>query len=281
MEALQRLANLKPGVEADSRIAHVRWLKGDLKGAIAAMESAARATSPRAAENCAWTFARLSGFYLQAGRIDAAFNAAEAASKHVSAYPPALLARGRALLALGKSEEAIPMLKIAAELNPLPEYQWWLADALRVGGRADAAAKVEAGLKRRGETSDPRTLALFLATRREDAATALRLAREELASRGDVFTHDVLAWALAASGDSAAADIEMRLALAERTQDARLLWHAGEIALMRGAKAEADEFFRKAEPFAATLTPSERSRLTVRLGASARSTSSGQVAQSK
>lgn len=39
IQACQQLVNLKPGVEAYSRIAHLRWLKGDLAGATAMMES--------------------------------------------------------------------------------------------------------------------------------------------------------------------------------------------------------------------------------------------------
>lgn len=261
IEALQRMVNLQPGATALSRIAHVRWLKGDLPGAIQAMESAARATSPQDAEAKAWMLARLAGFYLQAGRIDAARNAAEAAARHAPDYPPALLARGRALLAARQSDAAIGALTRAAELNPLPDYQWWLADALRANGRNDEALAVERAIKARGAASDPRTFALFLATRHEDAAVAVRLAREELANRGDVFTHDALAWALAADGDWNAAEAESRAALAEHTADARLYFHAGEIAAARGQRVAAEKFFAQARPLAAALTPSERAAL--------------------
>src|SRR5439155_890550 len=121
---------LRPGVEAYSRIAHLRWIKGDLAGATEAMEMAMRATGPGEAEANAWALARLSGYYLQAGRTDAALTAAEIALKFEADYAPAFLARGRALLAQGNPEAAVGPLRRAATLNPLPEYQWWLADAL-------------------------------------------------------------------------------------------------------------------------------------------------------
>jgi tetratricopeptide (TPR) repeat protein len=261
IEALQRMANLQPGAAALSRIAHVRWLTGDLTGAIQAMESAARATSPQDAETSAWMLARLAGFYLQAGRIDAAQNAADAAAKHAPDFPPAFLARGRALLAAKQYEAAIVALRRAAELNPLPEYQWWLADALRAGGQPAEAVAVELALKTRGAASDPRTLALFLATRREDAATAVKLARDEMENRGDVFTHDAFAWALAASGDHAGAEVESRAALAEHTADARIYFHAGVIAAARGQREAAEKFFAQARLLAAALTPSEHAML--------------------
>lgn len=261
VEACQQLVNLRPGVEAYSRIAHLRWLKGDLTGATAMMETAERAASSRDPENRAWLLARLSGFYLQSGDVARALTVAESAIGAASSYPPALLARGRALLALGKSADAMAVLQRAAKLNPLPEYQWWFADAARLAGDDATAAKAEQAIREHGEAGDPRTLALFLATRGEAAVDAVRLAREELAQRGDVHTRDALAWALAANGDLAGAEAESTLARAEGTRDPRLLWHAGEIALRRGDRSAAEQAFAAARPLAATLTPSERARL--------------------
>lgn len=259
--ACQKLADLRPGGEAYGRIAHLRWLKGDLAGATAAMEMTLRATGPADAEGKAWALTRLAGFYLQAGRLDAAQNATQAALQHADDYAPAWLARGKSLLALGQGEAAIGALAKAVRLNPLPEYQWWFADALRGAGREAEAKGVEAELRQRGVAGDPRTLALFLATRGENPIEAVRLAREELTNRSDVQTHDALAWALAARGDLEAADSEMQRALAEGTRDARILLHAAEIARQRGRMADADKYLTAARAMAATLTPSERRRL--------------------
>ena len=147
------------------------------------------------------------------------------------------------------------------KLNPLPEYQWTLAEALRVTGKENEASDVEAQLCQRGASSDPRTLALYLATRHESPETALRLARAELDSRSDVFSHDALAWSLAAAGNLAEAQIEMERALAEGTQDARLFFHAGVIASQAGRSADAERWFRKASELSHLLLPSERNEL--------------------
>ncbi|MCX6955565.1 MAG: hypothetical protein NTV51_25745 [Verrucomicrobia bacterium] len=269
VEVLQRMVDLRPGAEAFSRIAHVRWLKGDLAGATGAMEAALRARDPRESETYAWTLVRLSGYYLQDGRTEAALTAADAAVKHAADYAPALLARGRALLATGRGDEAVGALWRAAELNPLPEYHWWLADTLRAAGRETEAVQTEERLSARGDAGDPRTLALFLATRGVRTDRAVRLAREELDNRADVLTHDALAWALAANGELAAAETEMNAALAEQTKDARLFLHAGEIALARGHEAAARAHFADAKRFSGSLTPSERARLASRLEAAA------------
>jgi hypothetical protein len=108
--------------------------------------------------------------------------------------------RGRIQLVQDHTEEALTDLREAARLNPLPDYQWTLADALRTAGKADEAATVEALFDSRGAREDPRTFALYLATRGQRAEESLRLAREELAQRQDVFTYDALAWACFAVG---------------------------------------------------------------------------------
>jgi tetratricopeptide (TPR) repeat protein len=263
--ALQRMVDQKPGIESYARIAHLRWLKGDLDGAVAAMEMAARAISPRDVEPFAWALSRLSGYFLQQQKTEAARRIAEVAIAALPDYPPALLACGRALLAQGESGLAVAALRRGAELNPLPEYQWWYADSLRVDGQEEAATKVEATLSAGGTLSDPRTYALFLATRGQDADLALRLCREELANRADPLTRDALAWAHFSAGDFDAADAEIRKAMVEGTQDARLFFHAAEIARVRGETKRAQKLSRRARDFSSTLTPSELRQLNADL----------------
>jgi tetratricopeptide (TPR) repeat protein len=256
-EVLQRLLDLKPGTEALARVAHVRWLSGDLAGARSAAESAWRAANPLDVETSAWLLCRRSALALQAGEAGEALALARAAAERLEAFAPALLAAGRALLALGRNAEAVAALEAAADLNPSPEYQWWLADALRAEGRPVPAERLEAEIAGRGAGADPRTVALFLATRRREPGRAERLARDELARRPDAFSHDALAWALAAGGDWIGADAAMRRALATPGRDARLFLHAGVIAAASGRPDAAAGFLREAHAARAMLTPSE------------------------
>ncbi len=258
IDALQRFVNLKPGAEADARIAHLRWLKGDLPGAISAMEAAVRETSPRDDEHLAWMLSRLAGFWLQRGDLARARAVATSALRHVADFPPALLVMGRIQLALPDTVSAVASFEAAAKRNPLPEYLWWLAEAYRSDEQPKQAEAVERDIVERGDRDDPRTLAIFLATRRDRAAVALRLARAEMESRRDPLTRDALAWALFANGAPEEAANEMRAALADGTKDPRLLLHAAAIAQALGKGDEAQKFAAESKQGGAALFPSER-----------------------
>ena len=261
VEAYQRMMNLKPDLRAYARAAHMRWLKGDVEGAMEAMQLAASAASSSDGESAAWVNTRLAFYKFQAGRISEAEQDCALALSLQDNYPPTLLLQGRILLSQNRFGEAVKALQNAAKRNPLPEYQWTLAEALRVAGKENEASEIEAQLCQHGASSDPRTLALYLATRDESPETALGLARAELDSRGDVFAHDALAWSLAAAGKVTEANSEMQRALAEGTQDARLFFHAGIIASQSGQSADAERWLRKANELSHLLLPSERNEL--------------------
>jgi tetratricopeptide (TPR) repeat protein len=256
-EAYQKMIDLKPFYQSYTRAAHVRWLRGDLAGAIEMMRAAVKAASLRDPESIAWAHSRLAFYELQRGRLADAGRMADASLRSVPDYAAALLARGRIQLAQKKPAEAVETLTRAARLNPLPEYQWALADALRLVNRADEAAAIEHQLVQGGAAADPRTLALYLATRRDSGGTAVHLARRELEKRADVFTLDALAWALASRGELQEASTLMTRALAEGTEDGRLFVHAAAIAAADGRPADAARWADKARKLRFTLLPSE------------------------
>ena len=121
--AYQKMVDLKPFYQSYIRAAHLRWLKGDLDGAIALMHSAIRAVSPRDPESVAWAYSRLAVYELQRGQLAEASRMNDAALQHVPDYAAALLTRGRIQLAEKKYAAAATTLEKAASVNPLPEYQ--------------------------------------------------------------------------------------------------------------------------------------------------------------
>ncbi|HET9262596.1 MAG TPA: tetratricopeptide repeat protein [Vicinamibacterales bacterium] len=269
-DVYQKMIDLKPFYQSYTRAAHLRWLKGDLDGAIDVMRLAIGAASPRDPESAAWAWTRLAAYELQADRAGAAATAAQMALRYQPDYPAALLVQGRIFLATDRPADAVAVLRNAARLNPLPEYQWTLADALRLQRLDDEATAIEAEMVARGRITDPRTLSLYLATRRMDAPTAIALAEEELRARRDVFTLDAHAWALAASGRIREALPVITRAVAEGTEDARLFLHAGLINAAAGRGRDAKRWLNKAEHLRSMLLPSELEELDKSLTGTAR-----------
>jgi tetratricopeptide (TPR) repeat protein len=259
--AYQKMMAMRPGPQAYSRAAHVRWLVGDTEGARVMMRMSAQSAGQGDPESAAWAWSKLAIYELQAGELKNAHAICDVALEMQSDYAPALLARGRILLAENKPDEAVIALERAARLNPLPEYQWTLAEALRAADRGDAAAKVESQLAATGPANDPRTYSLFLATRGQQPETALRLAEEEIKVRRDLYTLDALAWAQAAKGETTEAWKTMQSALAMGTVDARLYLHAAAIAAQAGDNRQARIYAGKAAKTESSLLPGERIRL--------------------
>lgn len=261
VQAYQKMMELKPGPQAYGRAGHLRWLKGDTEGARALMRMSAQSAGQGDSDSSAWAWSKLAIYELQAGNLKQAVLACDQALDMRQDYAPALLARGRILLAENKFGEAIGVLERAAQLNPLPEYYWTLSEALRAAQRDDEAGKVEAALASRGVNDDPRTLAIYLATRGEQIPTALRLAEAEMKNRRDIFTLDALAWAQSASGNHHEAWKTMQSALATGVQDARLFMHAAVIAAKSNQTIEARQLSRRASTLQMALLPSEKDHL--------------------
>jgi len=261
IDAYQMVIDQRPGPQAYLRIAHLRWLKGDLDGALEMMSEAVRSTSPRTPEAAAWAHVRLALLLMQAGEFAGADAVLVGALSLKPGYPPALHVRGQLLLAQDKSLDAIPLLIQAVQADPLPAFRWTLYEALRVTGQHEAASLQKVALHRYGVTEDRRTFSLFLSTMGDDPDTALHLAMQELEQREDIFTLDAVAWALNAAERNTEALDYSRRALAEGTQDARLYLHAGVIAARAGDRDRAIELLNKARSSQQMLLPSEQQHL--------------------
>ncbi len=261
IDAYQNAIDLKPGLQTYSRAGYLRWVIGDTAGALELMRLALSAASVHDPESLAWTASRLAALDFQTGSNVEAGRSLDSALAVIPDYAPALLLRGRMLLAAGRSDEAVTVLRAAVDANPLPDSRWALADALRAADQPDEATEIEAAIRQSGERTDPRTLALFLATRGEEPARAVRLAGNELKSRQDIFTHDAFAWALAAAGRADEALPHISRALVEGTEDGRLYFHAAVINHRADQLAAAREWITDAKALRHTLLPSERDQL--------------------
>lgn len=235
-EAAQQLLDLRPGLPAYTRVAYLRTLFGDRDGAIEMLERAARAGSGRDPEALAWTLVHLGHEHFAAGALGAAGPAYARALDVLPGYPLALAGLGRVRAAEGRSAEAVDLYRRALAAQPSPELAGALGDLHAARGETDEAERhyalvdhMERVAEAAGKTYG-RQLALFHADHDRRLGDALRLARKEAATRGDVYTDDAVAWALHKNGRPAEAMRAAHRALRLGTRDALLHYHAGMIA---------------------------------------------------
>jgi tetratricopeptide (TPR) repeat protein len=203
-DAYQSAMDLRPGLEMYDRVAWLRWLWGDVAGAVALQREAVAAGNPRDPEPLAWALTRLGWLNALQDRPSPEFDAALAL---VPAYGPAHFHRGRVRLAAGDAAGAAADLRAA---GATVEAVWALSEI-------DPTASVEAV-----RSQDPRGYAIWL-TPREPAA-ALALLEEEYKVRQDATTRMARAWAASRAGDTRIdTQAEAKAALATGSVEPRVL----------------------------------------------------------
>ena len=265
-DAYQQMMDRKPGPEAYARGAHLRWLRGDRKGAVALMEDAVRAMGTRNPTTKSWALATLGRFYFELGELADASALAERALRLRPEDADGRALEARIALAEGDYQNAIDALRSAVDSEPLPLHRWLLIDALRVGNQLEEARAMARSLvSRHAEAIDPRGLSLFLATYGIEPARAVALAQAELEVRRDVYTLDAMGWALHIAGRSDEARSFVEQSLAAGTQDPRLHLHAGLVSeALEPSSGEA--MLARANDFRHALFPSEVALLDEALG---------------
>jgi hypothetical protein len=170
--AYQNAVDKRPGIEMYDRIGWLRWLEGDVEGALEMAELAAGAGSMLDPEPLAWVLTRLG--WLHALRGEPAPEI-ERALALIPDYPPARFARGRIRLAQGHVGAAADLYADTVEST------WARAEV-------DPTADVE-----RVKAQDSRGYAMWL-TERDPAAAAVIL-DEEWKIRQDATTQMARAYA--------------------------------------------------------------------------------------
>jgi tetratricopeptide (TPR) repeat protein len=252
--AYEKMRGARGAQYPHSRLAFLRFLKGDPAGAITEMARAAEAAAadnqPR--ENIAWAHARRAYFLFQTGDLARAGTAYEQALVVFPGYHRALAGLAQVRAAQGAYREAVELYRKAIGIIPLLDYAAGLGDVHTRLGQAEEARKQYAlveyigRLTRLSQVLYNRELALFYLDHDLKLAEALDLARKEWTVRPDLYSHDVLAWALYKNGQAREAVAPMAEALKLGTRDARLFFHAGMIHQATGDPRKAREFLTRA-----------------------------------
>ncbi len=245
-DAAQQMIDAKPSLPSYVRASHLKWLHGNVEGAKELIKHAYDARDGRELEPAAWVLVQGATMFWDEGDFDGADKGFDVALKDDTDYPPALVGKGRVALAKGDGKTAAEYFAKAYKASPLVETEWLLGDAKEAAGDHAGAEVAYAEVVKRGRQSDGRTLAQFLATKNRDAAEALKLAEAEKQVRDDIYTEDAIAWALYRTGKFAEAKAASEKAMRLGTKEARLLYHAGAIAIASGDKAGGEKLVKDA-----------------------------------
>lgn len=163
----------------------------------------------------------------------------------------------------------------SAAVVPTPEVVALLGDAYTALGKRDQAEEqyglvdTIAKLTKAQRAIYDRQRALFCADHDRNLEEALGLARRELSVRHDIYAYDTLAWVCCKCGRIQEGRAAMAKALRRGTQDARLFYHAGCLAMAAGDQARAREYFTSAlklNPYFLPFAPDNARRLLAGMG---------------
>jgi tetratricopeptide (TPR) repeat protein len=265
-KSAQWMLNLRPGnLPGMTRAAYLRELFGDVDGAYELMDMAYKATPPTETEDRAWILSQMGHLRFVAGKTDEADNILKQALIIFPGYHYALGNLAKVRITQKRYDDAAVLLQQRYQAATHAENLYDLAEALKLAGREDEAKKafVEFETKSLAESvrkdNSSRELVFYYADYAHQSDRALEVAEQEFAWRHDVYTLDAYAWALHVNGQDAEARKQIETALAVGIRDAKMLGHAGEIALSLGDKAAAERYLEDSASLHAI--GSERARL--------------------
>lgn len=238
--AVQQGADAPPVLARQARLAE---LHGDTAQAVALLKRAG---------NDVWFKVRLgelsfhSGDWLQAGQFY------QAALKQQPDSFVAVEHLAELAAAQGHYDEAIALYQKVLKQTPRAEFFQALGDVYAFMGKADLAkpwhAKALAAYLQSvaaGNAHYLHHLAGFYSDSQENPSEAVRWAQQDLAIRQSIYAYDTLAWALYKHGDFVQARDMMAKALALKTRDAHLFYHAGLIYSRVGELAQGRQFLQQ------------------------------------
>jgi len=245
----QLMLDLRPGnLPGLTRAAYLRELFGDLDGSAELMNMAYQSTPPSEAEDRAWILSQIGHLQLMSGNITDADNTLLQALALFPAYHYALGNLAKVRIEQKRYEDAVNLLLQRYDAAQHAENLYDLAEALELAGHRDQARKAFAEFETKSQLESVRAdnsnreMIFYYADHAHLPAKALELAQAEYARRHDVFTLDAFAWALHVNGRDTEARTQIAAALAVGIRDARMLRHAGEIALSTGDRAAGERY---------------------------------------
>lgn len=246
----QKMLDAKPNTASYARAAHLRSLDGNTEGAIELLKTAARSADPTDKETQSWCLVQLGDELWKYGKYPQAEKVYDEALVNFPNYHLALAGKGKVRASIGDFENAIRILTDANNRVPNVEAAILLGDIYAKTGDAEKAKQqydlVEVIEQKIGVSNDQKRLAILWADRNIKLDEAVEITKREREMRKDIFTADALAWTLYKKGNFQEAKKASVEAMKLKTNDARILYHAGMIEKELGNKSEAAKLLKKA-----------------------------------
>ncbi len=239
------------------RLASYHETFGEVDQAMAAMNEAKTLQSRLGDtdDNNAWYLLRSAQLAFDTGRIKSARDEVNAALKSHPDYPQALALLARIEWSEDQPQRAENLFKKSLSLVEEPPVLIAFGDFLSFTGRDQEAQEFfdKAETMMLEEEQDPisgpphaRERAVYFSNHNQRIQHAVKLATDDLEVRADIYTHDVLAWALHQAGQHQAALQHVRHAMSTQTKNATILFHAGTIEMANGNWTEGRDLLRAA-----------------------------------
>ena len=231
-DAFDKMSALRPSAASYARVAYARELRGDMTGALAAMQMAASATAPNDPEAQAWYAVQTGELYLKMHRWDDADREYRRAIFVFPDYPLAVVGQGKLQVARGDRDRALALYLEQLKRTPTLDLAARIGDLYAERGDAVQSERyyqLAEDLAGPGVAQTEANLALFLADHDRKLPAAVEIAETVAAARHDIFTEDALAWVYYKAGRFDEAYAASQRALRTGTRDDALLSRAARI----------------------------------------------------
>ena len=229
----QKMLDIRPDIASYSRGAKLLYQDGNSRKAMWLMIKAVKTGSPYA-ENTAWCRIQLAEMLFDQGALLPAEQTLQAVLKTTPNDAEALATLAKFKAARKDIPAAIALYKKSATIAPDPETLTALGDLYALSGDNANAEKqyiaVEALYKKNTDAGidEHRRIAKFDADHDRHLPEALQLAEQDKDSL-NITDADTLAWCLYKNGRQDEAKAAVKTALARRTPEAEIVFHAGMI----------------------------------------------------
>jgi tetratricopeptide (TPR) repeat protein len=267
VKACDKMISIRPDLRSYSRVAYLRQIYGDNRGAIDAMRMATESGVP-GLEATEWARVQLGDLYLNTGNVDSARLLYRYSLVYRPNYPYAEMGMARADAAQKNYDGAIEHARSAVKALPESAFIAYLADLYELNGDVKKAEEMRADVKRllqEAADKEPKVALVkhngarelanaYLATK--DYDKALQYARQDYDMRpANIDANDLMAWLSYLKGDYNAAKGYAEKTLVTNTRNATLLYKDGLIFAAAGDAARGESLKKEALSISPYIDP--------------------------